>query len=105
MEIQMNNFKIGDWVRDYPDRKPFQLKSEYFKGVTKRNDKWFSSLIPWQPKEGEWCWFWNKPLVQELRLGQFSNMHNDMYYTYTGHDFDNCKPFIGELPSFLKETK
>ena len=61
----------------------------------------------WQPKEGEWCWFWNSALgiwfISTLKdFGEYNNSIqyrcNSVYYIC-----EKCEPFIGELPSSLKD--
>ena len=110
----MQQFKVGDWVEnircvnlriikqvvDCKDHLDTLTVGNTTNGI---NVVLKSDIRLWHPQPGEWCWFWNKRLVQELRLSQFSNVFNDTYYTHTGHDFDHCEPFIGELPSFLKK--
>lgn len=59
----------------------------------------------WQPKPGEWCWFWsgNGYLVIE----QFAEylLPSKNYKTKTGSWYRNCAPFTGELPEHLKEVQ
>ena len=73
------------------------------------SDNWWStsSCKPWQPKEGEWCWFWNSSLgiwfISTLKdFGEYNNSIqyrcNSVYYIC-----EKCEPFIGELPSSLKD--
>lgn len=67
----------------------------------------------WNPKEGDFCWFFNKKEGSFPKLGKFLE-HNvektygcefkgafDISHSYIGW-FDSCEPFIGELPSMLK---
>lgn len=69
----------------------------------------------WQPKQGEWCWFWNSE--KDLTLQKFYKKQQDyfivvfcekhktagiIFYDVTDKHFKNCEPFTGELPSFLK---
>jgi len=74
-------------------------------------NKWHitTSYSSWQPKEGEWCWFYNtgegKPFC-----GKFVTIiQKNNYTTYRAHnawhECEYCEPFIGELPSFLKENR
>ena len=80
---------------------------------------------PWQPQLGEWCWFYkgrpyNTPCLRKfitviddtyIALNSQNSKHitptevpsfkkgiSDSYVTYK-----NCEPFIGQLPSYLKE--
>lgn len=101
-------FKVGDWViqtdGDDLGDKPIQIKFEddtmiSFDGETFWSDSVFSK---WQPKDGEWCWVFDDELRSELT--------NKAYITSDGviktHDsckWEYCEPFIGELPSFLKD--
>ena len=58
----------------------------------------------WQPKEGEWIVIYpthptmNKPTSFTVRQ-YFSN---DPYWKL---HIEKCEPFIGELPSFIKDKK
>ena len=110
----MNEFKVGDWVT---------TKAGYTKqisGLTRDacdtlsigntsvgvNVVFKNEIELWQPKEGEWCWFWdnfNNPFI-----GKFVARNGDNYqYKHTKNDkvysAYKCEPFVGELPSFLKE--
>lgn len=63
-------------------------------------------LPKWQPKPGEWCWFWDSTDFPPC-LGQFEEM-NDRKYRDRDRENCNwnyCEPFIGELPSYLKEVQ
>ena len=55
----------------------------------------------WQPKEGEWCWFWDEgditSTLSQYKKGQLGNSIDSVG---TGWNF--CAPFIGELPPHLK---
>jgi hypothetical protein len=63
-------------------------------------------IVPkWQPKEGEWCWFWDEDDVSVFIIQQFSRMVGEGYCGTTGTRWDNCAPFIGELPEHLKEVE
>lgn len=74
----------------------------------------------WQPKPNEWCWFWNEPsdipiLAKLISIEYFlekpteykiktpsyisETVHSCMTYMY----FKNCEPFIGQLPTILKD--
>ncbi len=59
----------------------------------------------WQPKPGEWCWFWNGDSV--VVIGQFAEylMPSGNYKTKTGDWYRSCAPFTGELPEHLKEVQ
>ena len=115
----MNEFKVGDWVTiegTLPDDK-FQLTANEVKhgeiliahfrfGI----DKWEY----WQPQVGEYVWFWKICNTELLYMfGKFYN-HNEFGYIVDEDDngsiftsklryWDNCEPFIGTLPSFIKD--
>lgn len=55
----------------------------------------------WQPKPGEWCWFWNDGYY--AYLSKFKNVYLDIYNDIDDDSWQNCAPFKGELPEHLKE--
>jgi hypothetical protein len=59
----------------------------------------------WQPKPGEWCWFWSGGSV--VRIDQFAEylLPSKNYKTKTGNWYRSCAPFTGELPEHLKEVQ
>ena len=58
----------------------------------------------WQPKQGEWCWFWDRDSDGRAILGRFDMMTTEgKYKREFGFSFKNCAPFTGELPPHLKE--
>ena len=117
------SFKVGDWVQHKYLNTIFQVKDIFKDGYLdcitslklEPRIKWDSCLfqgkynsddcVLWQPKEGEWCWFWNKdsempPVLRRFKQTQKDGAHitkDDCYF------YDYCEPFIGELPSFLKD--
>jgi hypothetical protein len=108
----MNNFKVGDWVTVKGT-----LAGDKFK-LTDKEVEHKEILLAhfcfgeetwshWEPKEGEWCFCtWNK---ENIILAQFNCM-DDGHYLCTvlngiKRRFNMCEPFIGELPSWIKETK
>lgn len=60
----------------------------------------------WKPKPGEWCWFWDNRDTSKFQpvLSQFKQMVDDMYQA-TLYKWEQCAPFIGELPEHLKEVQ
>lgn len=105
------NFKVGDWVEifssihqieiiDYEDENCV-LSTYPNRYRTKLND-----LRLWQPKEGEWCWMWNdgfdKPYLEKLMK---IDKNGKFYAKSVGDRFKHCEPFIGELPSFIKDKQ
>ena len=107
----MQQFKVGDWLIGKYSKNPICIETI---GTTLTNSSvtingTFSvdQFTLWQPKEGEWCWFWNSALgiwfISTLKdFGEYNNSIqyrcNSVYYIC-----EKCEPFIGELPSFLKD--
>lgn len=92
-------FKVGDWVREYDkysDDITISQLSEYDICTIGRGDS-FNTYEKWEPKEGEWCWF---TIIDGYALPP-------LLMQYGEQDVDRwniIEPFIGELPSFVKET-
>lgn len=59
----------------------------------------------WQPKPGEWCLFWDDEFKFLIVLAKFKRMVNNKFETEFNETWDNCAPFIGELPEHLKEVQ
>lgn len=60
----------------------------------------------WKPKPGEWCWFWDQCDEKESAvLRKFKHSSNYRYTDEKGVDWQNCTPFVGELPEHLKEVQ
>jgi hypothetical protein len=60
-------------------------------------------IVPkWQPESGQWCWFWDSKDFAPW-LGQFEQMNARKYRDTESRNWDFCEPFIGELPSYLKQ--
>lgn len=107
----MQQFKVGDWLIGKYSKNPICIETI---GTTLTNSSvtingTFSvdQFTLWQPKEGEWCWFWNSALgiwfISTLKdFGEYNNSIqyrcNSVYYIC-----EKCEPFIGELPSSLKD--
>ena len=122
----MSSFKLGDWVisTKYPKANPIKIQHQHAidTGIfgTYTNTKGQANLLyseecmPWQPKVGEWCWFWNKSFPKPQLLPFRSYFRNSFYSTEYGvtifnevlcecNYFDYCEPFIGQLPTFIKD--
>lgn len=56
-------------------------------------------LPKWQPEIGQWCWFWDDRNACAM-LAKFTIFKDGAY-----NGWDNCAPFIGELPEHLKEVE
>lgn len=59
----------------------------------------------WQPKPGEWCWFWDDNCQGgQPVLSQFHSV-KDGLFKGTFYLWQHCAPFTGELPEHLKEVQ
>jgi len=59
----------------------------------------------WQPKPGEWCWFWDEG-TNGVLLAKFTNItEGKLYRSHGGSVWKYCAPFVGELPEHLKEVE
>jgi hypothetical protein len=96
-------FKVGDWVRNVISNKITQVKNEDIV-----NGK-YSEVELWKPEPGEWCLFYSSTEPERVTLAQFSHMreagetcgYSYPYEIADGGWFENCEPFIGELPAQL----
>lgn len=82
--------------------------------MAKKKD--LNSLVKlWHPKEGEWCWFYDIGM-RTPQLHQFQCFSENEQLNYgerfveKGQErdswgYDYCEPFIGELPSFIKDKQ
>ena len=102
-------FKVGDWVRDLRDNSVFQINSVNFNlNLSITNGVY----IHWQPKPGEWCWFYqSKREIPTLgNLKHFSDKDSFCAYSTPKASmsvkyFKHCEPFLGQLPTNLQDTK
>lgn len=115
-------FKVGDWVYSsghicqIAEIRPFTWDSSRIEIHTEWSTH-MDTIELWQPEAGEWCWFYFSESVSDhncLTLGKFIGFRNKEsnvlfleYYDTDNNIFasDMCEPFIGQLPSFIKETK
>ena len=106
----MSSFKPGDWIKStrYPNLRPVQIISIYesntrpgILGLKSKGTVLYSDEVElWKPKVGEWCWFWNQSDINlsiSPHIGQYGNL------SYSLEFYDNCEPFIGQLPTFIKD--
>ena len=114
----MNPFKPGDWVKykDQQDTTIYKvmdiLSNDLIDIEDTIVDKYDIEL--WQPKLGEWCWFWSKSFPKPQLLPFRSYFKNNFYSTEYGvtifngvlcecNYFDYCEPFIRQLPTHIKD--
>lgn len=92
-------FKVGDWVVHPDADTPWKLTQNSINHLDN------SELKLWQPKPGEFCWFWNESKTHPT-LATFTNKSLGLYYSDISNDgFDFCEPFIGQLPTTLGNCK
>jgi len=99
-------FKVGDWVRQGNFTiKVHRVESNYY------YDKYSNRIsvekaIKWQPKPSEWCWNSIFGLVKVIC--EATENENPFYLCWNPwkkleQKLPNLEPFIGELPSHLKD--
>ena len=115
----MSLFKLGDWVisTKYPKASPVKIQHQHAidTGIfgTYTNTKGQASLLYaeecklWQPKPNEWCWFqWTQPKTAKYQILSKLKTISDNGYFYediNGMCFEFCEPFIGQLPTLIKD--
>ena len=126
--LNKQRYNIGDWVKDkrYPEQDWVQLgeAEETTRGqiiYDIGNGKYFwqkDILGKWEPKKGEYCWFYKKDSKNPVfaKFDQFLPIDDNLGvyvangFTPNGTDivdneefgyFYSCSPFIGKLPSNL----
>ena len=112
-------FKVGDWVVNKASKQRIVKKVAsipYGDSVTVGdtevgiNVMLINDLELWQPKPGEWCWFWD--IDSNPTLCQYSKYINGEYEALTINPkyklqglFGFCEPFIGIVPTNMKDNK
>ena len=95
----MSSFKPGNWV---------YIPSLNTEPVQYRSDLCHLGLELWEPKQGEWCWYKNL-LVKVISI----NNRDDGIISYSvsnpmlGESYSGAitlEPFIGQLPTFIKDN-
>lgn len=108
-------FKVGDWVKilTFRNHVPVTIKNiegcRYVLSTGLYADDAILEL--WQPKPGEFCWFWNKDRFPTVaKLTEICNDGNIKYFASIpnqphplGAYYKNCEPFIGQLPTYLRK--
>lgn len=123
-------FKVGDWVSN--KQNPSIIKqiirtSNNSDSLTVGNEQRGINVMLktdvelWQPQSGEWCWFYNSltdtPTLSKLisiesiyerpkvYLAETPSCISKTSYGYSSSMiFKFCEPFIGQLPTFLKDN-
>lgn len=123
-------FKVGDWVSNRQITsiiKQIIRTSNNSDSLTVGNEQCGINVMLktdvelWQPKAGEWCWFYNSltatPTLSklisiesiyerpEIYLAETPSCVSKTSYGYSSSmGFKYCEPFIGQLPTSLKEN-
>jgi len=104
-------FKVGDWVVSKHTGEVCLCEKIDGDDFYSNENKWHitTSYSSWQPKEGEWCWFYDSEYPLSYILCKFETFDNGFWcrpnFSDTMERFNGCEPFIDELPSFLKENR
>ena len=94
-------FKVGDWVVDKNlDLPPFQVE-DIDLSIPQDENYVLNNCMFWQPKVGEWCWFYDSEETDHFILARFDreDKHVNPYIAKGGGRFSYCEPFIGNLPA------
>jgi len=106
----MQQFKVGDWAMDESgNHSPFQVDEDDLAQLPVEHNYLLNNCKRWQPKVGEWCWFYDKTSKEVPILSQFDYMSDNIYVTTeiqihfseeepSAYGFSSCIPFIGTLP-------
>ena len=91
----MQTFKVGDWIVE-PNGNKVKLTE-----VPEPGSYYAEDCVLWQPRPGEWCWFWNDN--NALVLAQFAHgLSNGAKFTSKNLMYQYCEPFICQLPTILQ---
>ena len=108
----MTNFKPEQWVINKYTNEILQFFEVDEFAPTEcygKHDQYIGSLSKlsiWQPKPGEWCWFWRVSDFDAPILSRFYNMKDNLFTCTNSKQslFTHCEPFIGQLPTTIKDN-
>lgn len=96
----MTEFKIGDWIKHkvYIEA-PMQINEVYKTAVhIKYNGIYDNTEVElWQPTVGEWVW--SKGSYTQAFIFKWTSAHVQAGII----NYTNYEPFIGQLPTFIKD--
>ena len=105
MEIKSGTWYINTTHSE--PREPMLMTQEKLESFKLYPHNYGSHLQPWRPKFGEWCWFYNTGDTFSV-LRQFVKMSEENFYLANNivcdWAYECCEPFIGKLPTFLKDN-
>lgn len=96
-------FKVGDWIcQDTTYVMKVNRITDYAYHSNDGKAIKLENAKLWKPKPGEWCWYskWDKIVCVEFYLCKFVLDMNEVEPEFK-HKYE---PFIGELPTFLKDN-
>lgn len=88
-------FKVGDWVRRKGYSNIFKVNAicNRFLHSSTSEHYLIKDMELWKPQQGEWIIPYDELYKDSFTVAQYDEEEH----------FLNCEPFIGQLPSFLKE--
>ena len=104
-------FTKGDWIICRGKLHQFYEVDEFTPTeVYAANDEYIGHLSEctlWKPKSGEWCWNEFLGLCKYISTDYSTKWHNVLPYIElkSSRQVQNLEPFIGELPTFLKDYR
>lgn len=107
-------FKVGDWVRStkYLHMVPCKVES-IFESNERKGDfglkscgtvHYASEAELWQPKEGEWVVLCDKDMIDEMMFGVIKYSKELYEEIISNGNNPIIEPFIGKLPTFVKDN-
>ncbi len=104
----MKEFKVGDWVRVQDSDKGYKIKSihqnrYFFKEAISVFCK--HDLTTWQPRNDEWVVCCLSETKDEFWVMKYRKEDIENLIRLNPHEEAFIEPFIGELPSFLKDKR
>ena len=103
----MSKIKVGDWVR-WDRGKVSEVLAVSEECLIKNHSALSNGcnihnhdLELWKPQVGDWCWFYTRdtPILSKFYVMEHGRYTESILWT----NQDKCEPFIGNLPSFIKE--
>ena len=90
------------FVQDFPNKKG--VKKVLINGCVYDEDE-IRQFKKWEPKEGEWCVFYNEENAERFVVAKFDHSDDDQLFrfrTKDGDGFKYCKPYVGGPPCFAE---
>ena len=97
-------FKVGDWVRNTKLNRVFQYSYSDLK-YDLANQSHCKDDELWLPKEGEWVVCVINSIKNMFSVFQYEKDIYDEIKDMNPDDIVTIQPFVGQLPSDLKENR